>query len=101
MSALLFIFLVECGSPNSADLTLYLNFVIDTSTVYVEYIAEQSTPSEPQESRPQNGPAAPKRPGLEHAHTDCLHGEVHVSEREATRIVGVFVSAKPLKSLIC
>ncbi|CEL53028.1 Zinc-regulated transporter 1 OS=Saccharomyces cerevisiae (strain ATCC 204508 / S288c) GN=ZRT1 PE=2 SV=1 [Rhizoctonia solani AG-1 IB] len=74
MSALLFIFLVEY-----------------TSTVYVEYIAEQSTPSEPQESRPQNGPAAPKRPGLEHAHTDCLHGEVHVSEREATRIVGVFV----------
>ncbi|CAE7223152.1 unnamed protein product [Rhizoctonia solani] len=74
MSALLFIFLVE-----------YI------STVYVEYIAEQSAPSGPQESQPQNDPTAPKRPGLEHVHTDCLHGEVHVSEGEATRIVGVFV----------
>ncbi|KAH7334008.1 ZIP zinc transporter-domain-containing protein [Rhizoctonia solani] len=74
MSALLFIFLVEY-----------------TSTVYVEYLAEQSTPLEPQESQPQNDSTAPKRPGMEHAHTDCLHGEVRVSEREATRIVGVFV----------
>ncbi|CAE6480979.1 unnamed protein product [Rhizoctonia solani] len=74
MSALLFIFLVEYSS-----------------TVYVEYIAEQSASSEPRESQPQNGPGVPKRPGLEHVHTDCLHGEVQVSEREATRIVGVFV----------
>ncbi|KAJ1303850.1 hypothetical protein OPQ81_008270 [Rhizoctonia solani] len=74
MSALLFIFLVEY-----------------VSTVYVEYLAEQNAPSEPQESQPQNDPTAPKRPGLEHVHTDCLHGEVHVSKGEATRIVGVFV----------
>ncbi|CAE6447764.1 unnamed protein product [Rhizoctonia solani] len=74
MSALLFIFLVEY-----------------TSTVYVEYLAEQSASSEPQESQPQNDSTVPKRPGLEHVHTDCLHGEVRVSEREAPRIVGVFV----------
>ncbi|KAF8699632.1 Zinc iron permease, partial [Rhizoctonia solani] len=91
MSALLFIFLVECKSPNFVISSVYLNFDIDSSTVYVEYIAEQSASSEPRESQPQNGPGVPKRPGLEHVHTDCLHGEVQVSEREATRIVGVFV----------
>ncbi|KAF8734425.1 Zinc iron permease, partial [Rhizoctonia solani] len=69
----------------------HVNSRWDSSTVYVEYIAEQSASSEPRESQPQNGPGVPKRPGLEHVHTDCLHGEVQVSEREATRIVGVFV----------
>ncbi|KAG8746462.1 hypothetical protein FRC10_004901 [Ceratobasidium sp. 414] len=63
----------------------------DTSTVYVEHLAEQSI-STPSESSQQNGDSnVPKRPGLEHAHTECLHGEVVVSDSEVTKIVGVFV----------
>lgn len=74
MGSLLFIFLVEY-----------------TSTVYVEYLAEQNSPTRPPSSQGESNSTAPKRPGLDHVHTDCLHGEVHLSEGEATRIVGVFV----------
>lgn len=67
------------------------NFDTDASTIYVEYLAEQSTPTQDQSSgSPSNSPV-PKRPGIDHVHTDCLHGEVQISEGEATRIVGVFV----------
>lgn len=74
MSSLLFIFLIEYSS-----------------TVYVEYLAEQSSPTRPQQAQANGNSTAPKRPGLEHAHTDCLHGEVTLSDGEATKIVGVFV----------
>lgn len=74
MSSLLFIFLIEYSS-----------------TVYVEYLAEQSSPARAQQPQSNGNSPAPKRPGLEHAHTDCLHGEVTLSDGEATKIVGVFV----------
>ncbi|QRV95598.1 ZIP Zinc/iron transport family protein [Ceratobasidium sp. AG-Ba] len=74
MCSLLFIFLIEY-----------------TSTVYVEYLAEQNLPSLPPSPQPNGNSNVPKRPGLEHVHTECLHGEVVVSDGEATKIVGVFV----------
>ncbi|KAG8727308.1 hypothetical protein FRC12_022613 [Ceratobasidium sp. 428] len=75
MSSLLFIFLIEY-----------------TSTVYVEHLAEQNASTPAERSEQTGNSNAPKRPGLEHAHTECLHGEVVVSDGEATKIVGVFVS---------
>ncbi|KAG9091341.1 hypothetical protein FRC06_000605 [Ceratobasidium sp. 370] len=74
MCSLLFIFLIEY-----------------TSTVYVEHLAEQNNPTPPERSQQNGNSNVPKRPGLEHAHTECLHGEVVVSDGEATKIVGVFV----------
>ncbi|KAG9090420.1 hypothetical protein FS749_000539 [Ceratobasidium sp. UAMH 11750] len=74
MCSLLFIFLIEY-----------------TSTVYVEHLAEQNIATPPERSQQNGNSNAPKRPGLEHAHTECLHGEVVVSDGEATKIVGVFV----------
>ena len=63
--------------------------------MYVEYLAEQSSPTRAQQPQANGNSPAPKRPGLEHAHTDCLHGEVTLSDGEATKIVGVFVSTSP------
>ncbi|KAG8694222.1 hypothetical protein FRC09_009989 [Ceratobasidium sp. 395] len=84
--------LTNCGAVIPRMSSLLFIFLIEyTSTVYVEHLAEQNLAAPAERSEQTGNSNGPKRPGLEHAHTECLHGEVVVSDGEATKIVGVFV----------